>query len=214
MNPFGPGFPEPLQAVVNHAERFSAALGLSEADHRRLVAAARTEDLAATWIIGRAAEVETFVEDVVYEWRAGVLSAKRAAAAIESYLRSVHRDMDDVSTFGRPTCCAREGEYATADFLASHAHPYPCVAVCRTAPLPRISTVHRGCEPLRRRSRPSRRRLASSRRPRCRSASLNPPVTSEDLAKGELRMIQGTLSDRLEDDPQFLELAHRAAKSG
>lgn len=139
MNPFGPGFPEPLQGVVNHAERFSAALGLAEADHRRL-AAAGTENLAATWIIGRAAEVEALVEDVVYEWRAGAQSAKSAAAAIESYLRSVHHNMDDRSTFGRPTCCAREGEYATADFSASHAHPYPCVAVCRTAPLPRIST--------------------------------------------------------------------------
>jgi hypothetical protein len=32
------------------------------------------------------------------------------------------------------------------------------------------------------------------------------------LGEGDLRMIQETLSDKLEDDPQLLELAQRASK--
>jgi hypothetical protein len=63
MNPFGQGFPEPLQSVVNHAERFAIALSLAERDQCSAIGA-RELTLSETWVIGRAGEVRSFVEDI------------------------------------------------------------------------------------------------------------------------------------------------------
>jgi hypothetical protein len=146
MNPFGQGFPEPLQSVVHHAERFSAAVGLAETDQRRAVATGPRElTLSETWLVGRAGEVESVVEDVAREWRVGVLSAKGAAAAIEFYLRALHRGMRDTAGLAGPTCCASAHECLTADFstprdLLAMSYPgeAPAVRLPPVAPPPMV----------------------------------------------------------------------------
>ncbi len=115
MNPFGQGFPAPLQTVVNHAERFSIALLLAERD-QGVATGGRELLLPETWVVGRAAEVESFVEDIVYDWRAGAFTPKSAAAAIEAYLRSLHRGMRDKTALGGASCCASAHECVTVDF--------------------------------------------------------------------------------------------------
>ena len=55
MNPFDQRYPEPLQGVVNHAERFTVALELAETDQSRDVATGPAElSLSETWVVGRA----------------------------------------------------------------------------------------------------------------------------------------------------------------
>ena len=133
MNTVGLGFPEPLQSVVNHAERFSIALGLAETDQSRTAATApHGLALSETWLVGRAGEVESLVGDVVHEWRAGLLTAKGAAAVIEFYLRAAHRGMRDSAGLGNPTCCSSAHECATMDFATPRdliARSYPCEAL-------------------------------------------------------------------------------------
>ena len=138
MNPFGQGFPEPLQSVINHAERFSIALLLAERD-QAIATGLRELSLRETWVIGRAGEVESFVEDVVYAWRAGAFTVKSAAAAIEVYLRTLHRCMHDKTALGGATCCASANECVTVDFSTADdviAKSYPREAL--PARLPRV----------------------------------------------------------------------------
>lgn len=148
MNTVGMGFPEPPQSVVNHAERFSIALGLAETDQSR-AAAPHGLALSETWLVGRAGEVESLVGDVVHEWRAGLLTAKGAAAVIEFYLRAAHRGMRDSAGLGNPTCCSSAHECAPMDFATPPnliARSYPCEALA----LHQAQTVVRsteGCRP-------------------------------------------------------------------
>jgi hypothetical protein len=130
MNRFGQGFPEPLQSVVNHAERFSVALALAETDQIRARASASRElSLPETWLVGRAGEVDSLVGDVMHECLTGLLSPKGAAAAIEFYLRTVHRGMRDKAGLTSPTCCSSAHECVTVDFATPRdlvAMSYPC----------------------------------------------------------------------------------------
>jgi hypothetical protein len=106
-SPFDERFPEPLQGVVNHAERFSVALSLAETDESRdAETGPRESSLSETWVIGRAGEIETVVRDIVGDWRSGALAIKSAAAAIESYVLALHRGMSRETSLDEPTCCS------------------------------------------------------------------------------------------------------------
>src|SRR5262249_200918 len=108
-SPFDERFPEPLQGAVHHAERFSVALSLAEVDESRAIETGPRElSLSETWIVGRAGEIEAVVRDVVETWRSGALPIKSAAAAIESYVLSLHRGMAEKTCLGEPTCCSNK----------------------------------------------------------------------------------------------------------
>lgn len=120
MSPFDQNFPEPLQSIVNHAERFSVALALAETDQSRDVATGPAElSLSETWLVGRAGEVEAVVGDIVGDWRSCGLSSRSASAAIECYLIGLHRSMARDASFGEPTCCSVSQESMTVDFFAA-----------------------------------------------------------------------------------------------
>lgn len=140
MIPFEQHFPEPLQGVVNHAERFCAAVALAETDQCHEVAeGARELSLSETWVIGRAAEIETVVDGIVADWRSGKLSLRGASAAIEGYLVHLHRRMADQTCLDEPPCCSSALESMTVDFFASSgqfASSYPRDPLKRPPVLP------------------------------------------------------------------------------
>ena len=120
MIPFDRHFPEPLQGVVNHAERFCAAVALAETDQCIDAAEdARELSLSETWVVGRAGEIEAVVDEVLADWRSGKLSLRGASAAIESYLVRLHRRMVDETCLDEPPCCSSAQESLTVEFFAS-----------------------------------------------------------------------------------------------
>jgi hypothetical protein len=120
MLPFDQRFPEPLQGVINHAERCAVALTLAETDQSRDVATGPGElTLAETWVVGRAGEVEAVVDDIVVDWQRGKLTMRSASAAIECYLIELHRGMTAATSLGEPTCCSIAQESVTMDFFSS-----------------------------------------------------------------------------------------------
>jgi hypothetical protein len=109
--------PEPsssrLHDAVAHADHFADAL--RREDHEMLASPhsdPRAPTEAERWIIGRASEVDAFVEDVLREHRDSLLSADAAAALIEGFVLGMHDDF--AVSFGRPMrgCC--HGEAAEA----------------------------------------------------------------------------------------------------
>jgi hypothetical protein len=129
--------PDPLDPHLRHAERLVRALTELEAD----LAVSRWADRDAPsepelWVLGRAAEVEAFVVDVVREVTDGTIAREAAAVALGRYLRLVNdglsarlgtcaarthggppstKDMKDVTTRAAPLAAA----YAVASELAS-----------------------------------------------------------------------------------------------
>jgi hypothetical protein len=84
MTVFGPQYPPGLQAVVNHAERFCALMARLE------VEGIATHALGRAWLVGRTEEVETMLDCVVGDWRAGRLTSEAAEAAAAAYLQALH----------------------------------------------------------------------------------------------------------------------------
>jgi hypothetical protein len=76
MNAFGPHYPQELQRAVDDAERLAEVFSLPELG----------EGPHETWVIGRAAEIEQFVEAVAEDWRRGRIAEGAAAASIDSYV--------------------------------------------------------------------------------------------------------------------------------
>jgi hypothetical protein len=108
---FGPMCPESLRVAIHHAERLAAATEQAHADVRRFArpgAERRTEPGAReAWLIGRAAEIEAFVLDVLHDWRARLLLTHEAVSALERYLEAVHGGMASCVLGGvRPPCCS------------------------------------------------------------------------------------------------------------
>lgn len=107
--PFGPFYPPSLQSLVTHAERLVESLRHLDGE----IAGAEWVDPnepteAELWLHGRPEEIETFVSDVIQEWRRGAISVDLAVGVLASYITDVHRGF--ASAFGRmsPGCCAAE----------------------------------------------------------------------------------------------------------
>jgi len=106
---FGPGCPEALRVAIHHAERLAAATAQAHVDLRRLVPAGPARDAGAreAWLIGREAEIEAYVLDVLHDWRARVLKTHEAVQVLEGYLDTVHTGMASRVLGGvRPACCS------------------------------------------------------------------------------------------------------------
>jgi hypothetical protein len=80
MTAFGPHYPPNLQRAVDDAERLAEMFSLPELDAR----------LHGAWAIGRAAEIEQFVEAVAEDWHCGKITENAAAHSIESYVGGLH----------------------------------------------------------------------------------------------------------------------------
>jgi hypothetical protein len=98
MPGFGPFYPATLQEAVNHAERLATLL------QRMPVSGAYDESSA--WITGRAEEIACFVEAVTRDWRSRSLSSEGAVLAIERYIDTLHRDLDERLGVDAPRCCS------------------------------------------------------------------------------------------------------------
>jgi hypothetical protein len=98
MSPFGPFYPLRLQASVNHAERLAGVLVAEEA---------RTHDArhVASWLVGRASELERFVDAVVQQWRARLRDEDAAADAVNEYVASLHEGLAGRLGITGPPCC-------------------------------------------------------------------------------------------------------------
>jgi hypothetical protein len=115
--PFGPFYPPLLQPSVNHAERLAALLDGAQSDARTFfsLTALDEREPARVWLTGRTSEVETFVAAVVDDWRRGIVSEEEASAALDRYLRRLHRGVRAHLTNGAaPTCCLAD-ENPTAE---------------------------------------------------------------------------------------------------
>src|ERR1700733_7123162 len=102
MGVFGPKYPDPLQAVINHAERLCTVLARLEERHvdPRL------------WLGARREEIGLVLRLRVRDWRAHRISLGFAARSISSYLDDLHAGA--MSGLGLPAnaplaCCAEEG---------------------------------------------------------------------------------------------------------
>jgi hypothetical protein len=105
---FGPGCPEALRAAIHHAERLAAATAQAHADLRRLPPGGRVAPSAReAWLIGRPAEIEAYVLDVLGDWRGRVMPTRDAVRALEHYLAAMHAGLATRVLGGlRPTCCS------------------------------------------------------------------------------------------------------------
>ena len=101
MSPFGPFYPPRLQASVNHSERLARVL--LEEEGRSFDA-----QHVAAWLIGRAGELERFVEASVGEWREGQRGPEGAAAALDAYLASLHEGLARRLGITGPRCCGTD----------------------------------------------------------------------------------------------------------
>jgi hypothetical protein len=83
MGLFGPKYPQPLQQVVSHAERFCDVIDRLEANTSR-------HEAARSWLTGRREEVEVVLELLVGEWARGRRSTQDAAGSMKGYLFELH----------------------------------------------------------------------------------------------------------------------------
>ena len=100
MSPFGPFYPPRLQRTVNHAERLAALLARAEHEPE---GGGRPTNL---WLVGRAGEVERFVEEVLCDWRSGRCAERVAARAVEEYVAFLHEGLAIHLGESAPSCCA------------------------------------------------------------------------------------------------------------
>ena len=128
-------YPEVLCAAVGHAARLSRALAYDE----EVSTPWSHEDLV---LVGRAGEIDVFVEDLLSDWRHGRLSADAAASTLARYLENVHRAMagcppseavtrdcslhaltEAISSFPPSTLSARSSELPTIVYSSRGARP-------------------------------------------------------------------------------------------
>jgi len=90
-----------MQASINHAERLSRVLLEEEA---------RTCDArhVAAWLVGRASELERFVEALVTEWRDGRRGPDATATVLDSYLAALHEGLAKRLGVTGPRCCGTD----------------------------------------------------------------------------------------------------------
>jgi len=92
--------PPPLEPLVRHAERLGALLLAYE------LTPPAHDAPGQRWLLGRAAEVERYVESVVDDVARGVLDEAGAVAALGSYLDGLHAGLAvHLGMAGPPPCC-------------------------------------------------------------------------------------------------------------
>jgi hypothetical protein len=91
---FAPFRPGPLRRAVDRAEEVVRELDRATTELRHC-APTGPRDLSEreVWLMGRAEELETFVSDVLTDWRRGVLVTDDAALIVSRYVEQVHRGM-------------------------------------------------------------------------------------------------------------------------
>lgn len=113
---FGAPFPEALRIAVHHAERVARFSAAALTAHECAGAATGRRE---AWLIGRAAEIEAFVIDLLADWRARAIPTHEAVRAIEAYLGGVHDGLRACVTGGaRPPCCSLD------DLLTRESPPF------------------------------------------------------------------------------------------
>jgi hypothetical protein len=119
MGAFGPHYPPFLQDAVDHAER------LVEVLHAIDPRSARRG--AASWLVGRASEVECLVAELTADWKKGTMAEQDAACAVNAYVHALHRGL--AMNFGElaPSCCVHSLIITStpASFLAT-TRSLPC----------------------------------------------------------------------------------------
>lgn len=98
MGVFGPFYPHPLQASVNHAERLRQVL----LDEETRV---RDSPSVSAWLVGRAGELEQVVAWTIEEWRMNRRSAGHAARSLGMYVRELHEGLASRLGVTAPACC-------------------------------------------------------------------------------------------------------------
>jgi hypothetical protein len=116
MSLFGPFYPPGLQASINHAERLARVLLQEESSRDRVGS-------VPEWLIGRAGELERFVEAVVDDWRAGHRPPESVAMAVDAYLGALHEGLAGRVGVRAPECC--RGDVAPTAVPARPSSPRP-----------------------------------------------------------------------------------------
>ncbi len=88
-----------LQGVLRHAERLAALLFVHE------LTPPRRNEAACVWLLGRAAEVERYIETVVEDRQSGRIDPRDAAIVLQRYLDSLHAGLATVVGATSPSCC-------------------------------------------------------------------------------------------------------------
>jgi hypothetical protein len=78
-----PRYPALLGTRIAQAEQLARAL-------QSLSGSAVASDPSFLWLMGRADEVRTLVDEIVREWSQGAIGTMRACDAIGSYVRTIH----------------------------------------------------------------------------------------------------------------------------
>jgi hypothetical protein len=78
-----PRYPALLGALVAQADQLARAL-------QSLCGSSVASDPSFLWLVGRADEVRTFVDEIVREWSDGSIDTTRACDAIRTYAGAVH----------------------------------------------------------------------------------------------------------------------------
>jgi hypothetical protein len=98
MPPKGTRYPAVLQAVMNHAERLRGFL----LERERKV---RVGDPGASWIIGRAGEVQCVVALIALDWYEERYTGQEAAIRLSRYVREIHDGLAMHLDIAMPPCC-------------------------------------------------------------------------------------------------------------
>jgi hypothetical protein len=88
-----------LHGVLSHAERLAALLFVHE------LTPPPGNEAAAVWLLGRAAEVERYVESVTDDQATGRLDDRAALTALQLYLDAIHDGLVTVVGAAAPSCC-------------------------------------------------------------------------------------------------------------
>ncbi len=88
-----------LGGALRHAERLASLLFVHE-----LTPPPRNE-AAGVWLLGRAAEVERYVESLADDQGAGLLDDDAALARLAQYLDAIHVGLTTIVGDLSPSCC-------------------------------------------------------------------------------------------------------------
>lgn len=78
-----PRYPAPLRARIAQADQLARAL-------QSLCGKSVASDPSFLWVLGRADEVRTLVDEIVREWSDGLIDTTLACDAIHSYVGAIH----------------------------------------------------------------------------------------------------------------------------
>jgi hypothetical protein len=88
-----------LRSVLSHAERLAALLFVHE------LTPPSDNEAGAVWLVGRAAEVERYLEIVAEDRAKGTLDDRAALATVQRYLDAMHAGLVTIVGATSPSCC-------------------------------------------------------------------------------------------------------------